>query len=128
MRFLLDTHALIWWLEDAPRLGPVAKALIADSANETLTSVVSLWEITVKWRVGKLAKSGSYFGALLCEQQIELLSISADDIRALEELPLHHSDPFDHLILAQAQQAKLTLITSDRQMSAYGIPCIDASR
>lgn len=128
MRFLLDTNALIWWLEDSPRLGPVAKALISDSANETLTSVVSLWEITVKWRVGKLERSGSYFGALLRDQQIELLSITSEDIRTLEELPLHHGDPFDHLILAQAQSAKLALITSDRQMSAYGIPCIDAAK
>ena len=70
MRLLLDTHALIWWLEDSPRLGPVSRALIADADNDVLTSILSLWEITIKWRVGKMERSGSHFGDLLDDQRM----------------------------------------------------------
>ena len=128
MRLLLDTHALIWWLEDSPRLGPVSRALIADADNDVLVSIVSLWEITIKWRVGKLEQPGSHFGDLLDDQRIDLLPVTADHIRALGTLAFHHGDPFDHLILAQAEKERLTVVTSDRQMALYGIPCLDASK
>lgn len=128
MRLLLDTHALIWWLEDSPRLGPVSRALIADADNDVLVSIVSLWEITIKWRVGKLEQSGSHFGDLLDDQRIDLLPVTADHIRALDMLAFHHGDPFDHLILAQAEKERLTVVTSDPQMALYGIPCLDASK
>ncbi|HMO76825.1 MAG TPA: type II toxin-antitoxin system VapC family toxin [Sphingopyxis sp.] len=128
MRLLLDTHALIWWLEDSPRLGPVSRALIADADNDVLVSILSLWEITIKWRVGKLERSGSHFGDLLGDQRIDLLPVTVDHVRALDALAFHHGDPFDHLILAQAEEERLTIVTSDRQMTLYGIPCIDASK
>lgn len=128
MRLLLDTHALIWWLEDAPRLGPVSRALIADADNDVLVSILSLWEITIKWRVGKLERSGGHFGDLLDDQRIDLLPVTVEHVRALDALAFHHGDPFDHLILAQAEAERLTIVTSDRQMALYGIPCIDASK
>ncbi|PKQ00681.1 MAG: PIN domain nuclease [Alphaproteobacteria bacterium HGW-Alphaproteobacteria-13] len=128
MRLLLDTHALIWWLEDSPRLGPVSRALIADADNDVLVSIVSLWEITIKWRVGKLEQPGSHFGDLLDDQRIGQLPVTADHVRALDTLAFHHGDPFDHLILAQAETERLTVVTSDRQMALYGVPCIDASK
>ncbi|AMG75314.1 type II toxin-antitoxin system VapC family toxin [Sphingopyxis granuli] len=128
MRLLLDTHALIWWLEDSPHLGPVSRALIADADNDVLVSIVSLWEITIKWRVGKLAQSGSHFAELLDDQRIDLLPVTAEHIRALDTLAFHHGDPFDHLILAQAERERLMVVTSDRQMALYGVPCIEAAK
>lgn len=128
MRLLLDTHVLIWWLEDSPKLGPVSRALIADADHDVLVSVVSLWEITIKWRVGKLGRPGSDFGELLADQRIDLLPVTVDHIRVLDALAFHHGDPFDHLILAQAETERLALVTNDRQMPLYGVPCIDAAK
>lgn len=124
MRLLLDTNALIWWLTDNPKLGPKARHLIASPQNEIATSIVSLWEISIKWRVGKMDRRGTDFGILLEQQDIELLQITQDHLAALEVLPFHHGDPYDHLILAQAKVEGARIITSDRQMSAYDIPCI----
>ena len=128
MRLLLDTHALIWWLGDAPRLGAMARALIADPDNEVVISAVSLWEITIKWRVGKLEHPGSHFGALLRDQRFDILPITFDHVRRLDGLAFHHGDPFDHLILAQAQHERATIVTADRQMTRYGLPCINAEK
>ena len=124
MRLLLDTNALIWWLTDQPKLGHRGRALIADCENSVMTSIVSLWEISIKWRVGKMTQPGTFFARLLREQGIACLPITNDHLAALEELPFHHGDPYDHMILAQAKVEGATLMTSDRILAAYDIPCI----
>ncbi|MEQ1510797.1 MAG: type II toxin-antitoxin system VapC family toxin [Sphingopyxis sp.] len=124
MKLLLDTNALIWWLRDDPRLGPRVKQLIADEESKILVSIVSLWEISMKWRVGKLEYAGSTFLEALEAEEIEPLAIATDHLLALETLGMHHKDPFDHLIIAQAKVERAIIITSDREMAAYGVPCI----
>lgn len=124
MRLLLDTNALIWWLEDSPKLGQRARALIADSGNEVMTSIVSLWEIAIKWRVGKMHAHATAFADLLADQNIAVLGVETCHIRELESLPFLHGDPYDHMILAQAKAEKAVVLTSDREMTAYAVPCV----
>ncbi len=125
MKLLLDTNALIWWMDDEPKLGSAARRLIADPSNMVFGTVVSLWEITMKWRIGKFPRPGSDYGKFLIEEGCELIGVGADHIASLEALEVHHKDPFDHLILAQAQVENAVIITSDRDMARYGIRCID---
>lgn len=125
MRLLLDTHVMLWWLRDNPKLGSRSKALIADPRAELMVSIASFWEFSIKSRVGKFPERGS---ALLHEAEegnIEIVSVRQAHLRALESLEVRsdHKDPFDHLILAQAVAESAMLVTSDRKMRGYGVPC-----
>ena len=102
MRLLLDTHTLLWWLNDDEKLGSRARGLIGDPANDVLVSAVSLWEITVKLRIGKLDADIEEILGILPGQGFQRLDISDAHLVALAGLPVHHRDPFDHLLLAQA--------------------------
>jgi PIN domain nuclease of toxin-antitoxin system len=126
MRFLIDTHVLIWWQADDSRLGKRARAVLADPQHEVLISIASLWEMSIKFRKGKLSVAGS--AALLdpVSDQIGVLHIDVDHLEALEALPQKpgHNDPFDQLILAQAKAEEIPLLTGDRMMTGYGVSCI----
>lgn len=124
MKVLLDTNALIWWMEDKPLLGDKARQVLANPSVELLASVVSLWEITIKWRIGKHQLPGSAYDRFLQDEGIEVLGLTGGHLAALEKLGLHHRDPFDHLILAQATAEDAVLMTSDRVMAEYGVRCI----
>jgi PIN domain nuclease of toxin-antitoxin system len=100
---------------------------LGNAENEILATIVSLWEITVKFRVGKMARPGSAFVEFLAKQSISVIGIEPHHIAALEKLPHHHNDPFDHLIAAQALAEGAILLTSDKQMPSYGIRCIGVS-
>jgi PIN domain nuclease of toxin-antitoxin system len=126
VKILLDTNALIWWLRDDRKLGSRSRSMIAAGDSDILVSMISLWEITMKWRIGKMEFSGSSFVQDLAEEQITPLSITPDHMKALEDLPFHHRDPFDHLILAQATVEGAAIMTSDEAMRAYGVRCINA--
>lgn len=126
MKLLLDTHVLIWWIEDNARLGQDARALIADPANTVIASIASPWEISLKHRLGKIDMSGAALMAVAAEQGIGVIALDARHLAALEAMPLLHRDPFDHLILAQAAIEKAVILTDDRQMPRYDIPCIAA--
>ncbi len=128
MRLLLDTNALIWWLQDDAKLGPKSRALIAGGNLEVLVSIVSCWEVTMKWRAGKMGFSGTYLLDQLSGDDLTLVNIKQEHLLALETLEMHHKDPFDHLILAQAKVEGAAIITSDREMSLYGVKCFPASR
>ncbi len=125
---MLDTHVLLWWMQDNPRLGQRARALIADGSNDILVSAASPWEMSIKYRIGKLSEKGSDAAINLESEGFDLVPIQTAHLKALEELPRHHSDPFDHLIIAQARVENATLLTSDREMTAYGIKCFPAGR
>lgn len=127
MKLLLDTNALIWWMEDNPSLGPRARQLIADLRNEVLVSIASPWEISIKHRIDKMEQRGSAILEALAEEKFTVLGITVGHLQALEALPRHHRDPFDHIILAQAKVEGARIVTSDRIMTAYGIPCIGVS-
>lgn len=130
MRLLLDTHALLWWLADDPQLGQQARALIANPGNDVLVSKVSLWEIVVKLRVGKLSADLAGITDAVQRGGFTLLDIAIPHLRALAGLPMHHRDPFDHLLIAQAVTEDALLVTEDRHAALYPVrtvPCADAN-
>lgn len=128
MRLLLDTHAVLWWALDDRRLGADARRSIADAA-EVYVSAASIWEMAIKIGLGKLELVRFEMAELpeLAERLGFLdLSITAEHAASVAALPGHHSDPFDRLLVAQAKQEGLVLVTADRQFSAYGVPLIGA--
>lgn len=126
MRFLLDTHVLLWWLQDNPRLGSRARALVADADHEILISIASPWEISVKHRIGKIADSGAVIMQAVADQGMTMLDLTPAHLVVLEAMPLHHRDPFDHLILAQAQAERAIIVTDDDIFGQYGVRCVAA--
>jgi len=129
VRLLLDTHALLWWLADDDQLGPQARELIEDPGNDVLVSVVSLWEIVVKLRVGKLEADIGEIADTIPREGFAILDIGTAHLLALARLPMHHRDPFDHLLMAQAIEEDATFITGDRNARRYPVrvvTCLDA--
>ena len=126
MKFLLDTHVLLWWISDDPRLRSRIRAIIADRQNTILVSIASFWELSIKYRKFGNGDSGSAIWTAALEEGFEPLSISQSHLTALEHLALiaNHGDPFDHIILVQAEAAGAVVITHDRHMTAYGVRCI----
>ncbi len=124
MRLLLDAHALLWFLADDPKLSASAKAAIEDPANERWLSPISLLEIALKNRRGKLplpAPFGTLFPSALTADDIHLLPIETRHIEPLTTLPFHHNDPFDRLVAATSLVDKLTLVSADAILDAYGV-------
>jgi PIN domain nuclease of toxin-antitoxin system len=129
MRLLLDTHAFLWWLADDDRLGPQARELIEDPGNDVLISVVSLWETVVKVRIGKLQADIKEIADAVQPDGFAVLDISTVHLLTLAGLPMHHRDPFDHLLIAQAIAEDATFISEDRNTPHYPVrfaTCSDA--
>lgn len=126
MKLLLDTHVLVWWLEDDPRLKSPVRSVIADREHLIFVSVASFWELAIKHRKGGIERSGSSAWRDAIAEGFEVLAVASGHLEALEHLRhiVGHGDPFDHLILAQANSEMATLITADRHMAAYGVPCL----
>ncbi len=127
MRLLLDTHVLLWWLLGDARIGPKARALIADPANEVAVSIASPWEIALKFRIGKIGESGSAIFSQLDRLGFGLIPLRVGHLAVLEGLPLHHRDPFDHMIIAQAKAEGMVIMTEDRIIPRYAVPCTGVS-
>ena len=123
MRLLLDTHVVLWQLSGVQRLGVRASETIA-SAAELAFSVVSFAEIGVKAAVGKLAVPDDLH-AHVVGAGLRVLGLSPDHGLAVASLPLHHRDPFDRLLVAQARHEGLTLVTADTRLHAYDVAVID---
>lgn len=123
MRLLLDTHVMLWQLSGARSLGGRARELIG-AATELAFSVVSFAEIGVKAAVGKLEVPDDLHAHVL-ETGVRVLALSADHGLAVASLPLHHRDPFDRLLIAQARQEGLTLVTADTRIHAYDVAVLD---
>ena len=126
MKLLLDTHVLIWWQRDDPRLGQRVRALLADPANQPWVSAASFWEIAIKHRTGKLDVAARDAWSEAADDGFAILALAPEHMAAVAALPLvdGHNDPFDHLLLAQAASEDMRLVTADRHMTAYGVPCI----
>lgn len=124
MTLLLDTHVLLWWL-NGDYLDPAAGARIADADERVLVSSVSLWEIAIKRAIGKLDVEGSIVG-LLADEGFEPLTISWAHAERAGALPRHHRDPFDRMLIAQAQEGALTLVSRDSEFGAYEIDLLAA--
>ena len=124
MRLLLDTNVLIAWLTDR-RLSAEARGAIADPTNDAVVSVIALWEMAIKQGVRKLDLAIPADGELE-ELGFGLLAVTSRDAHRMATLPLHHRDPFDRMLVAQALGESLTLVTSDRAMANYGVAIIAA--
>lgn len=126
-RILLDTHVLLWWLVNDPALGVKAKAVIADSRNEVYVSSATNWEISIKSSLGKLVAPIDM--AAVVEDEVFLaLPITPYHGDQAGRLPGLHRDPFDRMLIAQAQAEGLVLITNDSSIKQYTVQTIDASQ
>ena len=121
MRLLLDTHSFLWWLNDDPTLKEAARVSISSPSSTIWVSTASLWEISIKQSLGKLQVDLSrLIPGILASGFIEL-PISAEHALAAGVLPKHHKDPFDRMLIAQAQVEELTLVTRDSVFGDYGV-------
>lgn len=124
MRLLFDTHAFIWWAEEPTKLSPQVFAACKDRSNQLLLSIASIWEIQIKHQLGKLNLKLSLFNLIQEQQQrnnIEILLVDLPHILELEQLPLHHRDPFDRLLIAQARIEGMTLLSNDSTIAQYAV-------
>jgi PIN domain nuclease of toxin-antitoxin system len=120
VRLLLDTHTALWLLADDPRLSKRAGTLVTDPRNDVILSAVVVWEVAIKRSLGKLdAPDG--FADMLVDAGADPLPINLDHARAVRELPWHHRDPFDRLLVAQAQHEQVSIVSDDEQLAAYGV-------
>lgn len=116
MRVLLDTHALLWWLAGDKGLSKRARLVIADAQNEIFVSAASAWEVTTKHRIGKLPGAGPLivdFAREVRQQQFAELSISLTHGQVAGALSGEHHDPFDRMLVAQAREEKMALVSND---------------
>ncbi len=120
MRLLLDTNAFLWWRDGSARLSERVCEQIGDPSNEIAVSITSLWEITIKRALGKL-RFQQDFEEVLAEEEFSLLPIAYPHLRGLADLPLHHRDPFDRVLIAQALAERVPIATADRRFGAYGV-------
>lgn len=123
MNLLLDTHILLWWLDDSPSLSKQARNAISDTDNLIILSAAVIWEIRIKQALEKL-KIAKNFYEVIKEQGFEMLSITSDHAYAVGELPKHHRDPFDRMLIAQAKFENLTIVTHDAIFKKYQIPLL----
>ena len=124
MKYLLDTHALIWFIEGNNQLSAHARQLMEDESNELFISVASLWEMAIKISIGKLNLVQPFetlFPGQLEINNIQILDISVDHLREVSRLPFHHRDPFDRLMIAQAKVEGFPIISVDAAFDAYGV-------
>ncbi len=126
MRILLDTHLLLWWLEANPSLPARAREMISSPENTIFVSAVSLWEIWLKQSLGKLRLPVDFMERLVAES-FENLPLTASQTRQVSLLPWRHRDPFDRMLIAQAQVENLILLTADEALAAYG-PNVQVAR
>ena len=118
MRLLIDTHAFLWWRADSPKLAAEARRALLDDANEVLVSSAVAWEIVIKRALGRLDFDGAV-AAAIADEGFFNLAVTAAHVDEGARLPLHHRDPFDRLIIAQARIESLTLMTRDPRIRAY---------
>ncbi len=124
MKLLLDTHILIWLLEGNQNLNHKSRGVIQDETNDLYLSIVSLWEITIKASLNKLELQSSLelmIADFILPSGIEILPIEIPHLLTLQDLPFHHRDPFDRLLIAQAKSESLTLASEDRVFYQYQV-------
>jgi PIN domain nuclease of toxin-antitoxin system len=122
--FVVDTHVLLWYVAEDPRLSQLAIRLLEDTNNRVIISIASLWEIAIKTSTGKL-NVGAPFREFVAENVtslgIDVLEMKLEHLEAVSALPFHHRDPFDRLIIAQCLTENLPLLTDDGFVDAYAV-------
>lgn len=121
---LLDTHIVLWWLLDSTELPAAARTAIADGASRVIVSAASGWEIAVKHRLGKLPEAHDiveHLPAYLRKERFEVLPITMEHALAAGRLPGPHRDPFDRMLIAQAQIERLRMVTVDSAFKEYAV-------
>lgn len=128
MRLLLDTHAFLWWILDDPRLSDCARGVMGDGAPELLLSAASTWEMAIKQALGQLQVVDGKLGALLAEQmarqRVTGLPVEHAHAWRVAALPPLHRDPFDRLLIAQAQVEEVPILTADPLIARYDVATI----
>lgn len=125
MKLLLDTHVLLWWLANPEEILPTALKAISSPTNEVYVSAASLWEMSIKQHMGKLSLPGDPI-EVLASMGFAMLDISAEHGWRAGGLPPHHKDPFDRMLVAQADIEGMVLVTRDTHIPKYGIPVLAA--
>jgi PIN domain nuclease of toxin-antitoxin system len=123
MKLLLDTRALLWWLDDNKALSAKARRAIRDARNTVFVSAATAWEMSIKQALGKLQAPDDLADALTANR-FHPLPITINHATAAGSLPRHHDDPFDRMLVAQAHAELLTLVTQDPQIGLYGVPIL----
>ena len=124
MRYLLDTHTLLW-ARTAPDVLSADALVVLESADNVLyLSVASLWECAIKSSIGKLDVPDEFYRTVAADY--EILGIEVSHVEACAKLPMHHRDPFDRMLVAQARLGGLTLLTRDRDIAKYDVPVVAA--
>ena len=124
MKLLLDTHTFIWWDSDPQKLSATVLTQLQSSNNTIFLSVASIWEMQIKHQLGKLPLRLPLADIVEDQRQnnnITLLPISSEHVLALDKLPLHHKDPFDRLLISQANREGATLVSKDHLIAAYPV-------
>ncbi len=125
MKYLLDTHSLLWTIFEPEKLSAEAQEIILDQNNIICVSLISLWEISIKQNIGRLDLPEEFF-EVVSQGGFEMLPLNMPEIEQYRTLPLHHRDPFDRMLIIQAQQQKLILITRDSEISKYDVEIVKA--
>ena len=124
MRYLLDTHALLWARAAPERLSREALAVLQSTENASYVSIASLWECAIKSSIGKLDVPARFYR--IVSNDYEVLGIDLSHVEACAELPMHHRDPFDRLLVVQAQLGGFVLVTRDPEIARYDVPVVTA--
>ena len=125
MNLLLDTHAFLWAIDNNPQLSQKARDAIINGNNVVFVSAATAWEISIKKAIGKLRLPNGNYLEELKVHRFTPLDITTEHALAVENLPPHHKDPFDRILVAQAQLENLTLVTRDPRIKAYTVPIIE---
>ena len=125
MILILDAHALLWWVADDSTLRSATRDAIASPANDVLVSAATIWEIEIKRALGKLTAPDGLVDAVEASQ-FQILPIEGRDAERAGRLPGHHRDPFDRMLVAQAQRLDAAIVTRDAALAPYGVDILEA--
>lgn len=129
MSLLIDTHVLLWWFLDSAKLRKKTRELLADVETPVFVSAASTWEIAIKSKLGRLILPGTpaqYLPDRILRAGLSRLPITIEHTYGVASLPMHHADPFDRILIAQAQCEGFTIVTNDRAFTKYDVRCIRA--
>jgi PIN domain nuclease of toxin-antitoxin system len=123
LRLLLDTHAALWWLSDDERFGAEATRQVADPTNQVLLSAAVVWEVALKRSLGKLEAPADFVATML-SAGAHAVAVTVEHAAAVERLPWHHRDPFDRMLVAQAELERAAIVSRDPALRPYGVPVV----